>query len=203
LSSNASMPLSQKTRSLLVSGLLAGLLISQPLITISVAQKSFQFDVVNREETQRDQQLLREQMQLQQEILREEMEIIRIETQKIMKDISMAMKEEAVKVKEKLVNLQEETAQINKGILGNLEKAKEDFSEGRDEMRKELENMRKDDKSITKEIAVVPEDQQHIWKEKTVSLQDSLIEAKADLAAAQTDPGDAVESTREAYNQFQ
>ena len=199
------MPLSQKTRSLLVSGLLAGLLISQPLITISVAQKSFQFDVVNREETQRDQQLLREQMQLQQEILREEMEIIRIETQKIMKDISMAMKEEAVKVKlkEKLVNLQEETAQINKGILGNLEKAKEDFSEGRDEIRKELENMRKEDKSITKEIAVVPEDQQHIWKEKTVSLQDSLIEAKADLAAAQTDPGDAVESTREAYNQFQ
>ena len=33
--------------------------------------------------------------------------------------------------------------------------------------------------------------------------QDSLIEAKADLAAAQADTGDALESTREAYNQFQ
>ena len=120
------MPLSQKTRSSFVSGLLAGFLISQPLITISVAQESFHFDAVNREETLRDQQILREQMQLQQEILREEMEIIRIETQKIMKDISMAMKEEAVKVKlkEKLVNLQEETAQINNGILETSEKEK-------------------------------------------------------------------------------
>ena len=72
------MPLSQKTRSLFVSGLLAGLLISQPLITISVAQEFFQFDAVNREETLRDQQILREQIQLQQEILREEMETIRI-----------------------------------------------------------------------------------------------------------------------------
>ena len=86
--------------------------------------------------------------------------------------------------------------EINKNILNIFGISKEDFSEGREEIRKEA-------KSTTKEIAVVPEDQQHIWKEKTVSLQDSLIEAKADLAAAQTDPGDAVESTREAYNQFQ
>jgi hypothetical protein len=199
LSSNACIPRSLKIRGLL----LAVFLISQPLITISAAQESFQFDAINREETLRDQQILREQMQLQQEILREEMETIRIETQKIMKDISLAMKEEAVKLKEELVDLQEETSQINKEILNTLEKAKEDFSEGREEMRKELENMRKEAKSMTKEIAVVLEDQQHIWKEETVSLQDSLIEAKADLAAAQADTGDALEATREAYDQFQ
>jgi len=203
LSSKATMPRSQKTRGLFVSGLLAGFLISQSLITISAAQEPFQFDAINREETLRDQQILREQMKLQQEILREEMEKIRIETQKIMKDISLAMKEEAVKLKEELVDPQDETTRVNEEILETLEKAKEDFSEGREEMRKELENMRKEAKSMTKEIAVVLEDQQHIWKEETVSLQDSLIEAKADLAAAQADTGDALESTREAYNQFQ
>lgn len=204
MSSNAIMPRSQKTRGRFLTGLLlVGFLISQSLITISAAQEPFQFDEINREETLRDQQILREQMQLQQEILREEMEKIRVETQKIMKDISLAMKEEAVKLKDELVNLQEETTRVNKEILDTLEKAKEDFSEGREEMRKELENMRKEAKSMTKEISVVLEDQQHIWKEETVSLQDSLIEAKADLAAAQADTGDALESTREAYDQFQ
>jgi len=197
------MPRSQKIRGLFASGLLAGFLISQSLIAISAAQESFQFDAINREETLRDQQILREQMQLQQEILRQEMEKIRIETQKIMKDISLAMKEEAVKLKEELVKLQEETARVNKDILKTLEDAKKDFSEGREEMRKELENMRKEAKSLTKEISVVLEDQQHIWKEETASLQDSLLEAKADLAAAQADTGDALESSREAYNQFQ
>jgi hypothetical protein len=198
------MPRSQKIKGLIVSGLLlVGFLISQPLIAISEAQEPFQFDAIDREETLRDQQILREQMKLQQEILREEMEKIRIETQKIMKDISLAMKEEAVKLKEDLVDLQEETARVNKEILDTLEQSKKDFSEGREEMRKELENMRKEAKSMTKEIAVVLEDQQHIWKEETVSLQDSLIEAKADLAAAQADTGDALESTREAYDQFQ
>lgn len=203
MSSNATMPRSQKFRGLFISGLLAWLLISQSWITLSMAQEPFQFDEINREETLRDQQILREQMQLQQDILREEMEKIRVETQKIMKDISLAMKEEAVQLKEDLVDLQEETTRVNKEILETLEKAKEDFSEGREEMRKELENMRKEAKSMTKEIAVVLEEQQHIWKEETVSLQDSLLEAKADLAAAQADTGDALDSTREAYVQFQ
>jgi hypothetical protein len=203
LSSTATITRSQKFRGLFVSGLLAGFLISQSLIAISAAQEPFQFDAINREETLRDQQILREQMQLQQEILRQEMEKIRVETQKIMKDISLAMKEEAVKLKEELVDLQKDTTRVNKEILETLENAKKDFSEGREEMRKELENMRKEAKSLTKEISVVLEDQQHIWKEETVSLQDSLLEAKADLAAAQADTGDVLESTREAYNQFQ
>ena len=66
------MPRSQKIRGLFVSGLLVGLLIFQSLITISAAQAPFQFDAINREETLRDQKILREQMQLQQQVLREE-----------------------------------------------------------------------------------------------------------------------------------
>ncbi len=142
-------------------------------------------------------------MQLQQEILREEMERVRVETQKIMKDISLAMKEEAVKLKEELQELQKETTKINKEIVDSLEQAKKDFSEGRDEMRKELENMRKEAKSLTKEISVVLEEQGHVWKEETVSLQDSLMEAKAELAAAQADSDEILESSRSAYRDFQ
>jgi len=176
------------------------------ILTSSIAAQetnSFQFNSVNRDEILRDQQILREQMQLQQEILREEMERIRIETQKIMKDISLAMKEEAVKLKEELVKLQEETAKINEEIVDSLNEAKKDFSEGRDDMRKELENMRKEAKSLTNEIAVVLEDQSKIWKEETGSLQDSLLEAKAELAAVQADSDGILESSRSAYRDFQ
>ncbi|MBT5472235.1 MAG: hypothetical protein HOK41_16650 [Nitrospina sp.] len=168
-----------------------------------MAQDTFQFDSINRDEILRDQEILREQMQLQQEILREEMEKIRIETQKIMKDISLAMKEEALKLKDELVELQKETAEINKEIVDSLETAKQDFLEGKDDMRKELENMRKEAKSLTKEISVVLKDQNQVWKEETGSLQDSLLEAKAELAAAQADSDEILESSREAYKDFQ
>ena len=63
--------------------------------------------------------------------------------------------------------------------------------------------MRKEAKSMTKEIAVVWKTNNTSEKKKPASLQDLLIESKADLAAAQEDPGDALESTRESYNQFQ
>ncbi|MEK9628039.1 MAG: hypothetical protein VW455_03360 [Nitrospinota bacterium] len=99
--------------------------------------------------------------------------------------------------------LQEETSRINKEIVESLEEAKADFSEGREDMRKELENMRKEAKSLGKEISVVLEDQKEIWKEETVNLQDSLMEAKAELAAAQADSGEILESSRAAYREFQ
>ena len=188
-------------------GFLLACLLSQSFFLASniAAQgtEAFQFDSINRDEILRDQQILREQMQVQQEILREEMEKIRVETQKIMKDISLAMKEEAIKLKDELKKLQEETAKINQEIVENLEQAKKDFSEGREDMQKELENMRKEAKSLTKEIAVVLVDQSKIWKEETVNLQDSLLEAKAELAAAQADPDEILESSRSAYRDFQ
>ncbi|MBC8283992.1 MAG: hypothetical protein H8E32_09280 [Nitrospinae bacterium] len=202
LRSTAIIPYFSSLRGLLVSGWILFQIFF--FISSTWAQiEPFQFDQISKEETLRDQQILREQMQLQQEILREEMERVRVETQKIMKDISLAMKEEAVKLKEELQELQKETTKINKEIVDSLEQAKKDFSEGRDEMRKELENMRKEAKSLTKEISVVLEEQGHVWKEETVSLQDSLMEAKAELAAAQADSDEILESSRSAYRDFQ
>ncbi len=201
LSPKTSIPQSATFRRLIILGWV--ICLSFFCISVSVAQESFQFDTLNRDEILRDQEILREQMQLQQEILREEMEKIRVETQAIMKEISLAMKEEAIKLKDELVGLQDETAKINKEIVESLQNAKKDFSEGRDDMRKELENMRKEAKSLTKEIAVVLKDQNQVWKEETGSLQDSLLEAKAELAAAQADSDEILESSREAYKDFQ
>lgn len=94
MSSNSKKLRFQKFRGLFI----ACFFFSYALPSFSVAQEPFQFDAIDRQETLRDQQILREQMRLQQQILSQEMERIRIEMQNIMKEISLAMKEEAVKL---------------------------------------------------------------------------------------------------------
>ena len=57
------------------------------------------------------------------------------------------------------MGLQLETIAIQKELLGILEKSKNDFLEGKEEMQRELEKMRVEAQAMTKEIKQVLDDQ--------------------------------------------
>lgn len=161
------------------------------------------FDQELIEETLRDQEILREEMLLDQEILREEMEQIRLEIQRIMKEITLMMKGEALKLKAELEGLKEETQRIQREILVTLEKSKQDFLAGKEEMQRELKKMRQEAKILTTEIKEVLEDQRAVWQQETVALQGSLVEARKEMNTAKVNSEDVLKSSRSAIRKFQ
>ena len=103
-------------------------------------------------------------------------------------------------MKAELQGLQLGTKAIQKELLGILEKSKNDFLEGKEEMQRELEKMRVEAQAMTKEIKQVLDDQKEIWKQETAALKDSLVEARAEMDSAKVDSVGILQSSRSALS---
>ena len=180
--------------------LLSCLALYTPAHAQEFVPQKFDHDLI--QETLKDQEILREEMVLEQEILREEMEQIRLEMQRIMREIALSMKEEALKLKAELEGLQGETQRIKEEIMAALEKSKQDFIDGQEEMRRELQKMREEAKTLTKEIKEVLDEQKEVWKQETAALQDSLVEARNEMNSAKVDTAEVLQSTRKVSNEI-
>ena len=149
--------------------------------------QDLQFIPLDKEELLRDQKIFQEKKIMQQEIFRQEMERIRVKTKILMKEISEAMKGELLKIRGELEKLQNETNRVNQEIVVNLDNVNDDFLESREDIRRNLESMQKEAKSLKKEIALIMESERDIWKGETENFQDSLLQAKGQVAAAQSE----------------
>ena len=160
----------------------------------------FQFDPLdkkgtqkNREELLRNQEIFWVKKLIRQEILLKEMERIRVETNKIMKEISKLIKGEGQNLEGELTKLQDETIRVNQEIVAELKKINEGFLEGREVVRRKLESMRKESKSLVREIAFILEYEKEIWQKKQ-NLQDSLLQTNGELTAPQSKSGKVLKS---------
>ena len=160
----------------------------------------FQFDPLdkkgtqkNREKSLRNQETFWVKKVIRQEILLKEMERIRVETNKIMKEISKLIKGEGQNLEGELTKLQDETIRVNQEIVTELEKINEGFLEGRESVRRKLENMRKESKSLVREIAFILEYEKEIWQKKQ-NFQGSLLQTNDELTTPQSKSGEVLKS---------
>ena len=166
----------------------------------STAQVSggFQLDLLdkkdaqkNREKLLRNQEIFWGKKLIRQEILLKEMERIRVETNKIMKEISKLIKGEGKNLEGELTKLQDETIRVNQEIVAELKKINEVFLEGKEGVRRKLENMRKESKSLVREIAFILEYEKEIWQKKQ-NFQGSLIQTNGELTTPQSKSGEVL-----------
>ena len=160
----------------------------------------FQFDPLDKKGTQKNRkELLRNQeifwvkKVIRQEILLKEMERIRVETNKIMEEISKLINGEGQNLEGELTKLQDETIRVNQEIVTELEKINEGFLEGRESVRRKLENMRKESKSLVREIAFILEYEKEIWQKKQ-NLQGSSLQTNGELTTPQSKSGEVLRS---------
>tara|TARA_B100000446_G_scaffold132086_1_gene124118 strand:+ start:702 stop:1028 length:327 start_codon:yes stop_codon:yes gene_type:complete len=103
-------------------------------------------------------------------------------------------------LKAELQGLQLGTKAIQKELLGILEKSKNDFLAGKEEMKRELQKMRVEAKSMTQEIKQVLRDQKAIWQQETTALKDSLVDARKEMDSAKADSVGILQSSRSALS---
>ena len=162
----------------------------------------FQFDPLdkkgaqkNREKLLRNQEIFWVKKVIRQEILLKEMERVRVETNKIMKEISKLIKGEGQNLKGELTKLQDETIRVNQEIVAELRKINEGFLEGREDVRRKLENMRKESKSLVREITFILDYEKEIWQKKQ-NLQGSSLQTNGELTTPQSKSGEVLKSNR-------
>jgi len=147
----------------------------------------------NREKFLRNREIFWVKKVIQQEILLKKMERIRVETNKIMKEISKLINGEGQNLEGELTKLQDETIRVNQEIVAELKKINEGFLEGREGVRRKLENMGKESKSLASEIAFILEYEKEIWQKKQ-NLQDSLLQTNGELTTLQSKSGEVLKS---------
>ena len=147
----------------------------------------------NREDLLRNQEIFWVKKVIRQEILLKEMERIRVDTNKIMKEISKLINGEGQNLEGELTKLQDETIRVNQEIVAELEKINEGFLEGRESVRRKLENMRKESKSLAREIAFILEYEKEIWQKKQ-NFQGSLLQTNGKLTTPQSKSGEVLKS---------
>jgi hypothetical protein len=106
------------------------------------------------------------------------------------------MKEKALKLKAELEGLQGETQRIKEEIMAALEKSKQNFADGQEEIHKKLQKMRLEAKTLTTEIKEVLDEQKEVWKQETEAFQGSLLEARNEMNSAKVDTTEALQSSR-------
>ena len=65
-------------------------------------------------------------------------------------------------------------------------------------MKRELQKMRVEAKSMTQEIKQVLQDQKAIWQQETTALKDSLVDARKEMDSAKVDSVGILQSSRSA-----
>ena len=103
-------------------------------------------------------------------------------------------------MKAELQGLQLGTKEIQKELLGILEKPKNDFLASKEEKKRELQKMRVEAKSMTQEIKQVLQDQKAIWQQETTVLKDSLVDARKEMDSAKADSVGILQSSRSALS---
>ena len=102
-----------------------------------------------------------------------------------MTEISKLIKGEGQNLEGELTKLQDETIRVNQEIVAELEKINEGFLEGREGVRRKLEKMRKESKSLAREIAFILEYEKEIWQKKQ-NFQGSLLQTNGILSTTLT-----------------
>ena len=67
-------------------------------------------------------------------------------------------------------------------------------------MKRELEKMRVEAKSMTQEIKQVLQDQKAIWQQETTVLKDSLVDARKEMDSSKADSVGILQSSRSALS---